>query len=294
MKRLPIAYFRLPRAQAPRSAAHSSFPIPHSTFNGFTVLELLTAMAVLALILVMMVQVVNGVLQSTRTQSQQMESVSTARRAIDVMANDLQNAVVGQNTAILAPDGAGGNLLAVLTARRGTNGAANHRFLVVSYATNTSNQLLRSYGSVDFSATDLLAAATNTSHPVEPLAGGILAIQIRAVTDSTNFPLTNAASANWATNNYNGITPPSGYKALLTYSPAFSSGFTNRTRGLEIWIAAVDDQNFKVLSDSSKLSVAQGVLGADPAAWRLNIDAAAIPPQAKSGIRILKKSIPLR
>ena len=263
-------------------------------FAAFTILELLVSVAVLAIILVMLLQVVNGLLQSTRTQSQQMDSVASARRALDVMAADLQNAVVGESSAILVPAAAGGNLFALLAARRGPNGSASPRLLAVSYSTNSSNQLVRSYGSVDFSQTDLLAAAINTTNtPVEPLAKGILAVQVIAITEATNYPLPTNSSANWSTNTYDGLTVPANWQALITRSPAFTSSLANRTRALEIWIAAVDDQNYQILSNSSKLSVAQGLLTGAASGWRSALDNSAIPNQTKSGIRILNKTIPL-
>lgn len=295
MKRFSIDDFRLPIERMRVRHAFSS-SILHPLF-AFTILELLTAMAVLALVLVMLVQVVNGVLQSTRTQNQQMNSVAAARRAISVITADLQNAVVGENAAILVPDGTSSNLFVLLTSRRSASTAANPRFLAVSYATNGSNQLIRSYGSVDFSQADLLSATTNGTNviPVEPLAKGVLAIQARAMADGTNvYALTNAASSNWATTNYNGLPPPAGFKALLTHAGAFSSALTNRTRAMEIWIAAVDDQNYQLLISSGNLPVVLGAMGSDPTAWRSAIDATAIPSQAKSGIRILNKTIPLR
>jgi len=130
---------------------HSAF-IPQ-TFRAFTVIELLFAMAVLAMILVMMVQVVNGILQSTRTQSQQMDSVATARRALDTMLTDIQSAVIGESSTILAPSTSSSNLFAMLTTRHGMSGAADHRFLAVTYSLNPSNQIVRSHGSVNFAQT---------------------------------------------------------------------------------------------------------------------------------------------
>lgn len=263
----------------------------------FTILELLTAMAVLALILVMLVQVVNGLLQSTRTQNQQMDSVASARQAIDVMATDFRNAVVGENAAILIPTVAGSNAFALLTSRRGAAGAmADHRFLAVRYSTNATNQIIRSYGSVGISDTDLLAATVSAAtNDGVPLAKGILGIQARAVGDGTNtYPITNAASANWATNSYNGLLPPTGYQALITRAPAFAANLTNRTRAIEIWIAAVDEQNYALLQGSSKVATAQASLGPDPQAWRAALDACDIPAQAKAGIRVLNKTIPIR
>ncbi len=279
-------------------AWHSALRFPHSAFQAFTLIELLTAMAVLALILVMMLQVVNGLLQSTRTQSQQMDSVATARRALDVITSDLNHAVVGENATILAPDGANSNLFALLVSRRGISGATDHRFLAVSYSTNASNQLIRSYGSVSYGQTNMLEAVTDVSSPVEPLARGILAIQVRAIADGTNsYAFTNAASANWSTNNYNGFTAPAGYKALLVRGPTFVSflpSSTNFTRGVEVWITAVDDQNYSLLESANQLATTRDLLGADPTAWQTAIDTSTIPPQAKSGIRILNKTIPLR
>lgn len=263
--------------------------------SAFTLIELLTAMAVLALILVMMFQVVDGLLKSTKTQNQQMDSVAAARRALDVFATDLNNAVIAEHATILVPSGSGSNLITFLTSRRGVNGSANHRFLAVSYSTNADSQLIRSYGSVSFGETNLMSSATNTTAPDEPLAKGILAIQLRASGDGTNVhAFGSAASANWSTNSYNGFAAPSGYSALLTHSPSFAAGLTNRTRAIEVWITAVDDQNYELLKGANLLATTRGVLGTDPLAWRGAVDAAAIPSQVKSGIRILNKTIPLQ
>jgi len=266
-------------------------------FAAFTLIELLTAMTVLALILVLMSQVVGGLLQSTRTQTQQMNGIAAARRALDVMATDFQNAVVGENAAILVPDAGGTNLFAFLTTRQGPAGS-NPRFLAVRYATNSQNQLVRAYDAVGFTATDLIAAAPAASSPVEPLVRGLLAIQAAAVADGTNYYwLTNAPTANWATNSYNGSTLPAGFKALLTTGPSFSSALTNRTRAIEVWVAAVDEQEFERLRASSTLSLVQSLLNGSPTGargWRSAIDAAALPAQTKSAIRILNKTIPVR
>jgi hypothetical protein len=81
---------------------------------------------------------------------------------------------------------------------------------------------------------------------------------------------------------------PSGYQAILTRAPAFSSAFTNTTRALEIWIVAIDEQNAKLIPASYKPT------NPDPAAWRVEIDGAGIPAQAKASIRILNKTVPLQ
>jgi len=292
-------------------AEHSAFRIPHCglgnevpppppqpfilpAFRAFTIIELLVAMAVLTMILVLMVQVVDGIMKSTRTQTQQMDSIAAARRTLDTMLTDIQSGVIGESSTILAPSITSSNLFALLTTRRGMSSAPNHRFLSVTYSTNTSNQIVRSYGSVNFAQPNLLAAATNATAG-SALASGVLAVQIRAFADGTNsYPITNSTTANWATNVYNGLPVPTGYQALLTQSPTFSGSLTNKVRAVEIWIAAVDAQNYQLLSDAGNLSAVQSLLAGDPSTWRSAIDSAAIPGQTKLGIRILNKSTSLR
>jgi type II secretory pathway pseudopilin PulG len=242
-------------------------------------------MAVLALILALLLQVVNGIMQSTKTQSQQMDSVGTARRMLDVMESDLSQAVVGENTAILVNSNSAG--LAFLTDRRSPSGSSDHRFLAVSYNLTTNAVLSRSYGSVGFTTARLLAAATNASAQ-SLLANGILGFQIRVVGDSTNYISTASAGSNWATNNYNGFSPPEGWSALITGSPAFASGLTNRAQSLQIWVAAIDEQNLQIVNSGASVT-----LGTDPSSWRADVDNSTLPAPVKSGIRILTKTIPL-
>jgi type II secretory pathway pseudopilin PulG len=148
--------------------------IPNRQVAAFTLVELLTATAIMALVLVLLLQILNGILDSTRVQNQQMEAVGSARRVMDVIASDLRNAVISENSSILIPTAGSSNSFALLAARRGTNGATGHRYLAVRYSTNSSNQIIRSYGSSTFSGTNPLADAASaaTITPVEPLARG--------------------------------------------------------------------------------------------------------------------------
>jgi type II secretory pathway pseudopilin PulG len=254
----------------------------------FSLVELLSAMAVLAMVLAILLQVVNGVLQSARMQSQQMESVGAARRALDIMAVDLSGAIIGESSAILASPAN----LALITDRRGTN-ISNHRFLAVTYSLN-GTQLVRTYRSVSFNEADLLTAAQDTNGAsVTSLTDGILGLNLRVITTSGPQATTNTDSANYATALYNGLAVPAGWKALITASPAFASSLTNRAQALEVWIAAVDEQNRRILEGAGNLATAQTALESNPTLWRSAIDSANIPLPAKSAIRILNKTIPL-
>jgi type II secretory pathway component PulJ len=254
----------------------------------FSLIELLTSMAVLAMVMAMLLQVVNGILQSTRVQTQQMDSTGAARRALDIMAVDLSGAVVNESAAVLV----GPTNLALITDRRGTN-ASNHRFLAVTYSMN-GTQLVRAYRSVSFNEANLLTAAQETNNAaVTSLTDGILAWNLRVVTTSGPQATTNTDTTNYAAALYNGFAVPAGWKALITASPAFASSLTNRAQALEVWIAAVDEQNRRILEDAGNLATAQTALGSNPALWRAAIDSANIPLPAKSAIRILNKTIPL-
>lgn len=249
-------------------------------------------MAVLALVLVMMLQVTTGILGSTRAQNQQMDSVASARRALDAIDADIRKALINDTTSVLvsttSPE------LALLAQRRGAS-ATEHRFLSVRYSTNSSNQIIRTYASVPFSEANLTGlAATNPGTP-STVADGILAFQIRIATPSAFF-LPNAANpTNWATTNYNGVALPTGWRALITAAPSFAQGLTNRAQSVRIWLAAADDQTMSLLKSSGQLATAQSILSAQDHArdWRAAIDNSAIAPQAKSSIRILQKTIPL-
>lgn len=282
---------------------HPGFPQNPAQYSSrgdaFTIMELLVAMAVLAIVMVMLTQVITSILQSTSIQYQQMESVAAARRALDVMGMDVEAAVIGPSSTMLVPDGAGQGMLALVTSRRGPATTADHRFLAVAYATNGTNQLLRTYKSVGFDQPDLMRAAAETAGtptPTDtPLAGGILAIQVRALADGTNsYVVTEPATGGWATNNYNDLPVPSGFKAIVPRSATFTSSGTNRVHAIEVWIAALDRQNFQLLSERGDLATTQALFGPDPREWRTAIDSSALPPQLKSGIRILSKAMPLR
>jgi len=267
---------------------------------GFTILELLVAMAVLAMIMVMMLQVATGILGSTRAQNQQMDSVAAARRILDVMDADVRKAVINDSASILVSQAGPG--FALLAQRRGTS-ATNHRFLAVRYFANASNQLVRAYGTVPFNDPALIQApvtrTTGAGATEAVMADGILGFQIRIAVPGINptgfVASTDAPAPNWATNSYNGATTPSGWNALITGAPSFANQLTNRAQTLRVWLVAADPQTMDLLRSANAIGAAQTAITNKPHAkdWRTAIDNANIPNQAKSAIRILNKTLPL-
>jgi len=245
-------------------------------------------MAVLALILVLLLQVVNGILQSTQTQTRQMDSVAAARRVLDVMETDFSKAVLGNNAAILVRLDPDAPSLAFLSERRGP--AADHRALAVRYELEDPARFVRAYGSVDFETVNLLDAAVNDATIRPALADGILAFQIRFLDNSGVEIDSGSLAAPLVEDSLNGFVAPSGWKALRTHGNAAPTEAEEHVSSLQIWIAAVDEQNLGIVDPEQ----VRGIFGGDPTSWRTSVDSSTeLPARVKSGIRILTKTIPL-
>jgi prepilin-type N-terminal cleavage/methylation domain-containing protein len=275
-----------------------NFPSRHF-LRGHTLPELLVAISVLCLLVVLIFQVIEQVLHVTNTQEQKIEATASGRRLLDVMAVDLENAVIGSDATIIAPASPTNVIVAMLCNRRAPSAPAASRFLAVKYALDSSNRVYRSYGSVGFSRTNLMDASLNAStNPASsdaiPLAGGILAVQVRAYTSFTNYPISSTVSSNWAvTNSYRRHAVPKGYNALVTASSGYGASLTNCTRSLEISVAAVDAADYALILSTGNLAAVKTALAGDPIGWKVALDALAMPPRIKSAIRILQKTTPL-
>ena len=272
-------------------------------------------MAVLVLLMVMMVQISNGILTSTRIQNQQLDSVASARRAIDILTKDISTAIVGTSSTILVrPLTPGQDFIAMVCQRLGPTSANldTYRFLAVQYSMDSSGQLFRKYNAVNFptssTSPNLLTSATisNPTPPI-PLASGLLGFSLRILTTDTSTAtssirlLSDSASPSWAVPNtsdttYNGLTVPSGWKALVPPGATFVTQPTRTSRAIEIWVAAIEPQTYALLESSGQLSAAQGVFSnpsTSPHDWRTAFDAADVPASAKSALRIINKTVPL-
>lgn len=275
-------------------------PVPNNSLaSAFTLVELLVAMGVLSLILVLLLQVVNSVLATTTQQIRQIDAVASARRAMDIITMDMKAALTTDQCSIVAPTTPNGLfLVGLLTARRGPVGSADHRFLAVRYALD-SRELIRLTASVPSTSRDLFATLFDTpALESEVLVPGILDVRFLAVDESGVAHRLDPASPslNWATTNYGNSTLPADSCALVTKTPSFAANLTNRTHSLEVWIAAVGEQDRDFLADGAYDSALQTVFtpAATPEMWRDSIDARGdLPSRLKSGIRILTKTIPL-
>lgn len=267
--------------------------------KGHTLPELLVAVAVLALLVLLIFQATEEVLNVTNSQERKMKAVSSGRRLLDVMSVDLENAVIGPDATVIAPGIPGNVILSMLCNRRGPSSGTAPRFLAVKYSLDSSNRVFRSYGPVGFGQTNLMEASLNAStNPsaaaAVPLASGVLAIQARAFTATTNYAVSTNPSSNWSVSNtYQGRAVPSGYNALVTASSGYGRSLTNCTQAIEISVATVDTGDYSLIRASGYLAAIKYALAGDPATWRAEVDSITMPSRFKSAVRILQKTTPL-
>ena len=272
------------------------------TRRAFTLIELLVATAVMALILVLLLQIAEHTLQASHVTTQRLDSTQSARRALDALSSDLASAVLASGATILVKDNGGSPSLAFLTSQRGPSTATDPpRFLAVNYKLE-NHQLTRGYKSVKWTDSNLLAAAETAAAASSPsvLAPGILQFAVLAVLeDGTSVSVLNPPTAAWVASGavlYEDKTVPTGWTALVpavppTPSPLSSS--TARVRSLLVAIAAVDEQNFALLKDAQRDRFAQPTTADPVKEWEAVLDPASLPGPARSAIRFHSKLIPL-
>jgi type II secretory pathway pseudopilin PulG len=273
--------------------------------HAFTVLELLVATAVMAMLLVLLLQITNHTLQASKTATQQMDSTQSARQALDVLSSDIASALTTDGATLLTQTVNGAPSLAFLTAGRGPSSTPT-RFLAVNYKLE-SNQLLRAYKAVDWSSPSLLAAAETASATPDStsvLAEGILQFAVLAVLENGDMvsllaPPANAAGAS-GTVLFEGQTVPTLWSALVPSRSPIPSPLnfnTARVRALLVAIASVDGQNFGLLSSGQRAlftNPSSSGPTSDPViAWEAALQAGSVPSAARSAIRFHSKVIPL-
>lgn len=259
--------------------------------KGFTIVELLVATAVLALILALLLQIVNHTLQASKLASQQLDATQSARRALDMITSDLAHAVVSESSTVIYRDTP---VLAFLRHGRGSSAGDAPRFLGVNYQL-VNNSLMRGYSNVPWSAVDFLTAASQNPTVSSELSTGILQFSVLAsLEDGTVSTLASLPSSTVASGTvlYKGQTVPAGWSALIpVHSP---TGSSPRVQSLLILIAAIDEQNYKILPAEARDIFPQPTATADPVGdWERILAAAEMPSPARAAIRFHSKVVPL-
>lgn len=284
------------------------------SFQAFTILELLTAVAVMALMLVLFLQITNHTLQTSKATTHQMDSSQAARRILDALSSDIANAVLGTESTILTKEAGGAPSLAFLTSGRGPDTTSSARFLAVGYKLE-NHQLIRSYSAVGW--TDVPAtypggflyvakAVSDSPAFTTSLASGILQFSVLAILEDGTMvslltPPANAAAFIPENTSFEGQTVPNGWTALVPAKPPIPNPLTSstaRVRALLVAIASVDEESLGLLG-ATTLTFDQPSTGFlttwNPVTeWEAELSTESqLPGPVRSAIRFTTKVIPL-
>ena len=263
----------------------------------FTLIEVMVAVAVLALILVLLVQILNGITGSTRIQSQRMDSAAAARKVLDVMAADFVSLASGPAAGVmLAMDENSPEFLSLVTQRRSPDNVPSGRYLGVVYALEPSFRMVRRYAPISHPQSNFLQAATMAAGESPfPLAEGILGVRLIANTQQgpveIDPALTGGVAPAWLLEEVGGLSVPSGWRAVVGSSHSPSGEPEPHIHSLQIWIASADPRVLQILTEAQSSAVSGVIDGQSPSAWRNAIDALDIPGPVKSSIQILNRTL---
>jgi prepilin-type N-terminal cleavage/methylation domain-containing protein len=132
--------------------------------QGFTLVELMAATAVFALILILFSQTTGFVALAVVGSQNQMDATGADQTALDALANDLASAVTQHGmTVYLSQDSQNNAQIAFLTQCRGPSGtsSSDFRLMAVAYLLR-GNQLIRQVTPVLWSDTNLQGIAVGT------------------------------------------------------------------------------------------------------------------------------------
>lgn len=272
-------------------------PLASGRQAAFSLVELLVAMAILALILVLLLQISGSTLQATRISRQQLEAGQQTRIALDSLAADLGNVVLEHDLPLfIAQDEEGNTRLAFLARGRGPNvsGQAPSRFLAVSYELEDTT-LVKRLAPVTWTNADLMDAvldAVSAPDTVE-LADGVLRFEAVALLHDGSV-VNLSAGGNWKTTTIQGQTIPEPFAGLV-----LGGDSSQRVRSLIIGVAAIDKQNLRLQGTAE---IAQKLSSPQPGqtpleAWNKDLSSGAldgVPMQALAALRFEQRSYLLK
>lgn len=272
--------------------------------EGFTLVELMVAMAVMTMVLTLLLSVSSGILTTTRLCNQTLNATEQARSVLDTLDGDLANRVVGRGLTIYASQAAESSAnpeLAFLIQGRGPS--ATSRLVGVSYQLAADGTMRRFSEAVLWTQSDLvpqvLGSLSSTTSSI--IGKGILRFSVCAVLDNGAIvSFTDSSSeSTWKT-----ATGGSGDASFFGMN--FAETDARSVRALVIGIVAVDESNYQQLQKSGKLDQAIAAFPAPsmsgaaaintPSDWaaslsnRDNANLNTIPPSALAAMQVLQST----
>jgi prepilin-type N-terminal cleavage/methylation domain-containing protein len=260
--------------------------------RGFTLIELLAAMAVFVLVLILLVQVANHTLQTTKLVNQQMDATQRARTVLDALSLDLEGLAAQNGLTLFARTVAANSELAFLTQSRGPSGIAGFRNMAVAYRLENDG-LVRRSSEVTWEQSDVVsrivgAASSNT---VSVIAQGILRFEAVAVLENGSVvPLSQAGSPTIFDQPI-----PDGFLGLHLNTANTAS----RVVTIIVAVAALDSQSLRLpgVSDFASQLPSPSVGETPMEAWTRVLSSeglSGVPLSAVSALQIAQRSYSLK
>lgn len=257
----------------------------------FTLVEMLSAMAILALMLTSVFKLMGHTLMATRLSHQQMEASQQGRSVLDSLNADLCSLVAQDGLGILLRENNGSVELAFLTRSRGPKGTAT-RFLAVAYLLD-GNNLVRQTAPIDWNALvlpDTALTAVNAPVSTSVLATGILRFGTTITLNDGNVvtidQLPDSAKAA-------GSSP---FVQLLPSEGQVQSAYP-KVESLTVATAMLSEQNLKLAGDMAtklgKLEEGKTAL----AVWSANSTASklqGVPPPVIAGLQLAQQTFEIK
>ena len=266
--------------------------------RAFTLVEILAALSVLAMIIVLAAQILGATLRATGASTRKMDATQRCRFILDAVGNDLAGLVSGNGMTVFARVSGNDAILTFATQGRGPNSSSSDfRLLAVNYVLS-SNRLLRSSTAVTWSEADLVTALVTPSSAGTAglVADDVLRFEAMALLDDGRIvPL--SATGTWTSSTANG-KPLSGYTALVLSRPPVDAG-NPRVRSLLVAVAALDDQTFALPRASAIASALPAAQTGQPPAdlWNTALfskGGSPFPKPALAALHLDQRTYPLR
>ena len=294
----------------------SAFRFPLSAFS---LIELLVAMAVMAMILVGTLQVITNTSKAIKIADSQREAGSAARVALDRLAADFSTAMLtGGATAIFYNDSKNSQLGFLCLSRTRAGGSATPRAAIIAYGVLPTTEKISGQSVIydglqrgDSESTyagqlvTIFSGLPSTTNPPkanwEPLGSGVVRFHISFVLDDGTIvqdpPVYTMVSPDLGTQTtfLNGKTLDAG-RVAVAFSSENAPPSGRYVKSLIVAVACVDPVAL-IKASSAQLGEVQTTLGTPAngqtplALWQSNLGSISFPPLRQS-LRFYQRTIP--
>ena len=287
--------------------------------SAFSLIELLVAMAVMAMILVGTLQVITNTSKAIKIADSQREAGSAARVALDRLAADFSTAMLtGGATAVYLNDGKNSQIgfLCLSRTRKTDTSSTSPRAAIIAYAVLPTSETVSgqavTYGGLQRGDSEtaytgqfvgIFTGLPSASNPAnwEPLGSGVVRFHISFVLDDGTIvqdpPVYTMVSPDLGTQTtfLNGKTLDAG-RVAVAFSSENAPPSGRYVKSLIVAVACVDPVAL-IKASSAQLGEVQTTLGTPAngqtplALWQSNLGSISFPPLRQS-LRFYQRTIP--